>query len=1385
MSPPSRLASASASSRPSLLSSRAGPSPLKSSSGATPGTGDRLACVLDTHAAGELSTPAALRSLTLLASDSPVVAGGRSLAAVAERLVRSFRRPGDACGTRDQRREHKDGKPQRDAPAAASAAGGDGHPEGENDAARVCVACAVSDLWIDRAQAFLRLLWTEANTQRGDMGLLLAATSAGAASGGAAGSRAAQRRRRKKDREQREAFSLAACARDAEDGEEREETGGGAERRLDGDSGLQEGAALVKDATALTQAIAARIRDEANREQFCLPTLTSLVRLLHRLALVPLLQPSSGLPPETLSPGGSVASSPLLVDLFPPLRRVLRDSVAAVLDVLGMKHGAGFSVSEEEDRLTLKTACAEMLHHVLHQPASLSLFSSSLASLTSCLRSSCFDLAFDENEDLAFYGRSTLCRLTWIFRRASSAPASLASSSPSSASTSPVAQDEKQDRLLSFEGVFEQTLIICDGLCGLCNAFLESAFDGSLTRGAVERRQSSGNPPRMQAHQGRQPPAAGAGRALPQAPQKVAEGKSAAEENDELEAAALSPDAAKRLRAKNDFQRATRAIQLLRDLLLFGGGQPVPKEGALGVSLAPFEREGGRFLVVNFSPCLDLLRAFLEGVLFAFHQKAAERLDKAGSTAREDSEEADSEAESAALSVSDQDAEEEENRGRKRGRDGPVASHGNYKQLGGRQDGHGDQRENGKKGSKWMNAKAKRRQRHLGASASGPGLQGREEGDATDDEDGTRAEPDAARSKNAGEVSLTNAGHGQEQSFALLQHLAEADVVGSPLLENIFTATIECMQALLDVAGDAGVMADVAGFASFAKTVLQASTIDVFPFLVAARFSGIIFSFLHSLFTTAPFLFPPLADIFVAWTASVFEALGAPLPLSSSASARPPSAEESSHSVAAFRKLRLVALCRAVYAVPFFQLGQLAGSRRGSCAPFGETAGGTQTRQRSRRALADADAGVLGFSGLDPEKRRKRRRGGNKEDGRARGAFIDQASAASLQDDQGLLLVLRVWQDSCRFLGMLLKLEASRSLRNELFLTRLRGAADGMCLDILLSGLMGPTDSLSLASPLADMIVSDTRSLTATLELLHTSLARGSVPPSQQTVEAASTLVGRLNRLIDSKRRSLWMGGSFAASLGSGAEADEERLSGLMAAIDGIRNCLSLRSVGTASCFPSLLSDNTGIGASQPPSPVWHAGQSRPALDGGRESSSFVGVYQETVRQRLILGAIQATEETYRQSLARRKAKEKASGPRDEPETRESDDSKESDGEPEAANENVERSRSVKEDGETPRARGEQMGHTPEDSPKEKERDGEEGKGRNALADEDEESGPGEEEHSSNVDEKASDSPGVSDAEEDEDSDSEELVSLIERIRQNEEDDFDGLQSGDDGDMDF
>ncbi|KFG61827.1 hypothetical protein TGRUB_203760A, partial [Toxoplasma gondii RUB] len=264
----------------SSRSARASAKPPKSPSGSAQCAGDRLLWVVDAHASGELSTASALRALSLLlSSDNWVVSatGIRDMILVAERLARCFRGQAgeEQSEKRENPRETKNGKPQRHASSTTTADGKDVIPAGDcltdraqKDSERVCVACAASDLWIDRAQASLRLLRNETNWGRGDMDLLVAAAATGRGSGGGAGSRAAQRRRRKKCREGREAVSLAASAHDGDDNhDETEETGGVGARQPDGNSGDSDGAALVKAVTSLTQAIAARIRVEANRKQ--------------------------------------------------------------------------------------------------------------------------------------------------------------------------------------------------------------------------------------------------------------------------------------------------------------------------------------------------------------------------------------------------------------------------------------------------------------------------------------------------------------------------------------------------------------------------------------------------------------------------------------------------------------------------------------------------------------------------------------------------------------------------------------------------------------------------------------------------------------------------------------------------------------------------------------------------------------------------------------------------------------------------------------------------------------------------------------------------------------------------------------------------------------
>ncbi|PFH34522.1 hypothetical protein BESB_065540 [Besnoitia besnoiti] len=1140
----------------------------------------RVATLLEAYDAGQLSASAVLRALLRLLSSpcSASVAGKRrGFGRACDRILRGFSVEAEATALEPAKTQNSEKTQKFHKPPKQNEAHAAGTDDPRKARERICVMCAAVDVWLEKAQEFLLLMGTEKNAKSGESGLLtssLGGRGKHGGNGGVEGSRAAKRRRRKRDRAERESETLALGSAKDDDDEEDEETGEGAERdsRAEGSNVYQQIQALVKHLDALTHAIANRAREEANRDQLCLPTLMSLVRLLHRLALLALFHPSAGLLPSTVvhsAPACLAASSSasLLVEFFPSLRRVLRDSVAAVLDVLALPPPTGaFATVEEERRTELKTACADMLHNVLHQPASLSLFASSLVSLAASLRARGFDLAFDADENVAFYGRAILCRLSWIFRLSSSSASSLSGVS-SAAGASPLpavsgsaaasAKDEKHERLLlSFETVFEQTFAVCDGLRGLWHASLDASA-------AAERKRQDA----PEAHRGRET-------ALTAGDRQVAR--------------------------ERDFKRSARAIELLRDLLLFGSGQPIPKEGALGVPLAPFEREGGRYLILNVAPCVDLLLAFLDGALFVFRERAQTylgRLDEDGSEV-DDAEAAVSEegGQEEAKSEDDRATVASTRPGGKARRDNRDASRGGPQRGGDRGGDRGDGAQGGKnKGKKRRDEERQRKASCRRAESED------EEDERTEDEDaeslsGARDETDSrdALLSATGERDAVR----ESQVTALIHQYERKGDSTSPDVEHIFTAAVECMQVLLDVAGDAGVTASVDGFASLATRLLQPSSIDLFPSVLAARFSGVMLSFLRSLFTAAPFLFPPLADSAFGWAARVFDALGAPLSLEASASSRrggepsltafstlpllPSSAEASTHRTKTAKRLRLVELCRAIYAFPFFQLGQLTGSQQPAAW------GGAAEQSKRRAANTDNARGddVTSVDGRD--KRRKRRRGGAQEASTG-GIIFGQGSM--LQDEDGLRLLLHIWQDNCRLLAMLIETEASRSLRGELFLTRVRGATDGLCLDILL----------------------------------------------------------RLDCLVESWRRSLWMG---AFSTGSAlpcsawSAGDDSRLSALVAAVDEVKNCLTLRQ---AACGPSLrLSQPQGQRGTRIPEKLaayfWQGASPMSFINEEGQSgsgSSLVGVYEEAMRTRLILGAIEASAEAYRQV---RKTAERSAG---------------------------------------------------------------------------------------------------------------------------------------------
>lgn len=93
------------------------------------------------------------------------------------------------------------------------------------------------------------------------------------------------------------------------------------------------------------------------------------------------------------------------------------------------------------------------------------------------------------------------------------------------------------------------------------------------------------------------------------------------------------------------------------------------------------------------------------------------------------------------------------------------------------------------------------------------------------------------------------------------------------------------------------------------------------PFLLAARFSGLLSSFFERLFTTAPLLVLPLSGPCLTWTACLCDALGHPLFSGPSVGTKHLACPGDFDPTYTTRRAALVASCRSVFYAPFAQLG--------------------------------------------------------------------------------------------------------------------------------------------------------------------------------------------------------------------------------------------------------------------------------------------------------------------------------------------------------------------------------------------------------------------------------------------------------------------------------
>ncbi|PHJ15643.1 hypothetical protein CSUI_010546, partial [Cystoisospora suis] len=462
----------------------------------------------------------------------------------------------------------------------------------------------------------------------------------------------------------------------------------------------------------------------------------------------------------------------------------------------------------------------------------------------------------------AQYGRSSLCRLTWLFRGSSvSSKSSAASPAPALFSGTRQAaavscellqgvsegQDPRRYRsVLSFEAVIGQTFSLCQSLQELCCTpeTIEAHSSGTpflrvLPASAGGRELDRETSAAFQRTPGEHPEEGVPGKTIPKG-SGGHRSQSLAPRSD-----AAAPGASFNVASSEDLGRMARALELLGDLIAFGSGQAVPKEGALGISLGNFERlEGGRYVVLDVAAVLDIIQQQVETAVTIFGTRMM-----------------------------------------------TIRSFMDGESTDGREVFCGFR-------------EAKDHGREESESETRPGEPA---------EDSSEEGSDPAVSIKKGGLVWRESGAG------FVEQRASGPYLLTPAFEKIFTAALTCAMVLIEVIGDAGVMTDVDGFVRLALTLLQPSPRGL-PFLLAARFSRVIISFFERLFTTAPLFVLPLSGPCFKWTACLCDALGHPLFSESSLGRnfmpgfRDPAL--------LMQRRALIACCRAVFCAPFAQLGQ-------------------------------------------------------------------------------------------------------------------------------------------------------------------------------------------------------------------------------------------------------------------------------------------------------------------------------------------------------------------------------------------------------------------------------------------------------------------------------
>ncbi|KAL8426360.1 hypothetical protein Efla_002978 [Eimeria flavescens] len=529
-----------------------------------------------------------------------------------------------------------------------------------------------------------------------------------------------------------------------------------------------------------------------------------------------------------------------------------------------------------------------------------------------------------------------------------------------------------------------------------------------------------------------------------------------------------------------------RALQVIRDLLLYGGGQAMPPQGAVSTALGELEASGGRFLVLNVQRLASTIAAA------AVSSWDAVREDIAAAAAGIALPQTQSAAAAAAAAVSPSAAGVQQQE---------LAQHTQH--IGGELSPQ--QLQMPRRGSKGSQKKWKRQMKLQQQQQQQQGQQQKEQqkqqqqnkrgpwaalvvpssteseessedavsSEAEDSSDGgqrnSRRGPRGQRSSsNSSSSSATGAEAVQGLLARQLQGLQEAELSASSA--DTLEAAISAMGALVEVAGPGGLLPNLPVFCRLTDTLFNGSSPQLAKCILASRFGDSLVGFVRAVLRCCPPAAAALHRNCSRFAISVCRLL---------------LAEDSS-----WQRAALVA--RGLAAVEEGGMPALLGDAQLRAAAAATHATSKKQKQNQQ--------GGKGFSELSSQL--SRRLSGE-------GAV---ASGLETAANEGQLLLIHGWRSLCCLLEELLRSQEKAVLGAPA--QQLHAFVDALVVGILSSGLASQSSQGLLPVKFACVVVGDASALISALRLLSTSINLG-LPPLA-TLRAVSCLQQRLGQVAAS-----------------------------------------------------------------------------------------------------------------------------------------------------------------------------------------------------------------------------------------------------------------------------